>query len=135
MSSIDNKKILLSMRERFYRELANRKRISEALLREYIADETLISHTLASQEGFPYYWVDFEEMVAEGDLVSCRGWFRGTHLGTFMGIPPTGNEVNVSIFVTYRFAGGKIVDLWMMMDSEALMQQLGAKLMQDARDG
>lgn len=96
------------------------------MMREYISDETLIAHGLASREGFPFYWIDYEEMVAEGDLVSARGWFCVTHLGTFMGIPPTGIDVRVRIFVTYRITGGKIVNHWMMMDSAGLMEQLGS---------
>jgi predicted ester cyclase len=31
----------------------------------------------------------------------------------------------VQIFLTYRIAGGKIVDHWMLMDNLQLMQQLG----------
>ena len=69
--------------------------------------------------------MSLEELIAEGDMVAARGWMRGAHLGTFMGIPPTGKEVKVPIYITYRIVGGKIVDHWMMMDSAVLMEQLG----------
>ena len=33
-----------------------------------------------------------EDLIAEGDMVVRRGFFRGTHRGEFQGIPPTGNR-------------------------------------------
>ena len=64
-------------------------------------------------------------MVAEGDLVSVRGTARCVHRGPFQGVPPTGKEVTFGLFITYRVAGGKIVEHWMLTDNLAMMQQLG----------
>jgi predicted ATPase/transcriptional regulator with XRE-family HTH domain len=78
-----------------------------------------------AEAAFPGYRIDPEEIVAEGDLVSVRGWMHGVHQGPFMGIPPTGKEFIIPIFMTYRITGGKLVDQWMLVDSLALIQQLG----------
>jgi hypothetical protein len=40
--------------------------------------------------GFPDLQWTLEEMIAEGDKVAARFIMRGTHRGTFFGVPPTG---------------------------------------------
>ena len=74
----------------------------------------------------PLYTLDVDEMLAEGDMVSLRGWVRGTHLGPFMGVEPTGKPIDMAIFITYKIQDGKIVDHWMLTDNMAMMQQIGA---------
>src|SRR6266568_1212612 len=44
----------------------------------------------AFSSGFPGYRFDIEDQIAEGDKVSTRITFPGTHTGNFQGIPPTG---------------------------------------------
>ena len=97
-----------------------------AVLDLYINDDELKEHIRVAEEAFPLYRLDAEEILAEGDLVSVRGRVRGVHRGSLMGIPPTEKSVDVSIFMTYRIAGGKIVEHWMLMDNMAMMQQIGA---------
>jgi predicted ester cyclase len=120
MSAEENKKFI-----RRYLDAINDKPKTAAILDLFITDQSLKDHITASEAGFPLYRIDAEEIVAEGDLVCVRGWVRGTNKGSFMGIPPTGKEVNFSIFLTYKISGGKIVDHWMLTDNMTLMQQLG----------
>ena len=121
MSSEENKKFV-----RRYLDAISGKPKPENVLRLFIAEQPLIDHIMAAEVSFPLYYLDAEEIIAEGDLVSVRGWIRGTHLGPLMDIPPTGKEVRFSIFITYRIADGKIVDHWMLTDNMAMMQQIGA---------
>jgi predicted ester cyclase len=60
---------------------------------------------------------------AQSVLLSVRGRFRGEHKGPFLGNPPTGKSFDVPIYLTYRIAGGKIVDHWMLVDNALMMQQ------------
>jgi predicted ester cyclase len=99
---------------------------TDEVMRLFIAEEPLIEHIRTAEEAFPLYRLDVDEMIAESDLVSVRGHVRGVHRGPFMGMPPSGKEVDFPIFITYRIAGGKIVDHWMLTDNMLLMQQLGA---------
>jgi predicted ester cyclase len=59
------------------------------------------------------------------DRVALRGYFEGTHLHPFMGIPATGKRVRVTFMNLDRFAGGKIAEQGAEVDMMGLMQQLG----------
>ena len=54
------------------------------------------------------------------------GRFRcsGTHLGEFLGNPPTGKRMEVEVFFL-RAEDGRFVDFWGLEDSMGRMQQLG----------
>jgi steroid delta-isomerase-like uncharacterized protein len=75
---------------------------------------------------FPDLHFDIEQLVAEGDLVMGRYTARGTHLGTFLGVPATGRTVVFQAVESYRLAGGRIAEQWVVMDALGLLQQLGA---------
>lgn len=120
MSANENKEFV-----RRYLDAINGKPKTAAIMDLFIAEQPLKDHIAAAEAAFPLYRLDADEIVAEGDLVCLRGWVRGTSLGSFMGIPPTGKNVEFSIYITYKIAGGKIVDHWMLTDNMTLMQQLG----------
>ena len=76
--------------------------------------------------GFPDVHATVEELLAEGDKVVERTTARGTHLGVFNGIPPTGREVTWTEMHIYRIDQGKIAELWSEIDFLGLLVQLGA---------
>ncbi len=61
---------------------------------------------------FPDLQMEVEDTVAEGNLVSRRFVLRGTHLGSFMGIEPTGIPVTVPGMAIDRIDDGRIVETW-----------------------
>src|ERR671928_1779686 len=73
---------------------------------------------------FPDFHWTTEEEAAEGDKLWSRFTWRGTHRGDFLGIPPTGNQVEVKGVVIDRFEEGKMVDSRILMNELSLMQQL-----------
>jgi len=75
---------------------------------------------------FPDIHFTIDDMVAEGDDVAVRYTWTGTHRGEYMGIAPTGKQINVKMGCFYRFAGGKEVELVTYVDMLSLFQQLGA---------
>jgi steroid delta-isomerase-like uncharacterized protein len=82
-----------------------------------------VIHGLRS--AFPdMHWV-VNEMVAEGEKVVTRFVWTGTHHGAFLGIPATGNKVEVKGVVIDRLENGKMADSRILMDTMGLMQQLG----------
>lgn len=59
------------------------------------------------------------------DRVVLRATFDGTHTNDFMGIAPTGKQVQVSFLNLDRFADGKLLEHRAQVDMFGLMQQLG----------
>ena len=76
--------------------------------------------------GFPDIQWTLEDMVAEGDKVAARFTMRGTHQGSFMGIPPAGKKVEVPAMNLYRLRDGQIVEEHGQPDLLGLLQQIGA---------
>jgi predicted ester cyclase len=75
--------------------------------------------------GFPDGVTTTEDMIAEGDKVMERYTLRGTHQGTFMGIPATGKPVTIQSIAIFRIADGKIIEQWGENDGVGLLTQLG----------
>jgi steroid delta-isomerase-like uncharacterized protein len=76
--------------------------------------------------GFPDIQWLLEEMVAEGNKVAARFTMRGTHRGTFFGVPPSGNKISVQAMNLYRLSHGQFVEERGQPDMLALLQQIGA---------
>jgi len=78
------------------------------------------------RSGFPDIQWTLEETIAEGDKVAARFTMRGTHQGTFFGVPPTGNKITVSAMNFYQLSGGQFVEERGQPDLLGLLQQIGA---------
>lgn len=75
---------------------------------------------------FPDLTHEIEELAADGDWVLGRATLRGTHQGTYMGVRPTGAEIEVADHFSTRFEGGHIVEHHATADRYALLDQIGA---------
>ena len=76
--------------------------------------------------GFPDIQWTVEEMVVEGDKVTARFTMRGTHQGTFFGVPPTGKKIAVQAMNIYRLSDGQFVEEHGQPDMLGLLKQIGA---------
>jgi steroid delta-isomerase-like uncharacterized protein len=76
--------------------------------------------------GFPDIQWTLEEMIAEEDNVAARFTMRGTHQGSFFGVPPTGKTIAVQAMNFYRWSNGQIVEERGQPDLLGLLQQIGA---------
>lgn len=78
-------------------------------------------------EAFPDAILKGDDVVGgEGDRVSVRFTIEATHRGAFAGVPATGKRVAITGQTILRFANGKCVERWNLVDMMGLMQQLGA---------
>jgi hypothetical protein len=77
-------------------------------------------------EAFPDLHISIEDLIAEGDKVVTRERITGTHRGNYMGLPATGKKVAYNEIIIARFANGRIVETWGVVDVLSLMKQLGA---------
>lgn len=79
-------------------------------------------------EAFPDNKHTIDDVICEGDQVVVRGACRGTHKGEWMGVPPTGKQIEYGEIVIMRFKDGKITECWVQEDDLWMMQQLGMDL-------
>jgi predicted ester cyclase len=72
--------------------------------------------------------------VSEGEIVTVRLRITGTHEGDFMGLAPTGRQVDAQSMDLVRIRDGKAVAHWGLTDTRTMMEQLGA-IPEEARAG
>jgi predicted SnoaL-like aldol condensation-catalyzing enzyme len=70
--------------------------------------QTLAAYRTAS----PDLQNTLDDIFVEGDRVALRWSASGTHLGDWLGIPPTGNHFTMSGISVLRIAEGKAVEGW-----------------------
>ena len=130
--SVEENKALV---RRLY-ELVNRKEIATAFelfdpgYCEHSTSQTMFLEEVKNLDrmfvvAFPDIISTLEYMVAEGDKVAIRVTWRGSHKGQFMGIPPTGNRIEMTNTAIYRIAEGRLAENWYTGDDLRLMRQLG----------
>ncbi|EDU43234.1 SnoaL-domain-containing protein [Pyrenophora tritici-repentis] len=75
---------------------------------------------------FPDIQWTLQETICEGDKVVARFETKGTHDGSFMGVPPTGKAICMSAVNIYRFEEGKVVEERGLPDLFGVLVQIGA---------
>lgn len=75
--------------------------------------------------GFPDMQSSIEELLSFDDIVVIRVRWRGTHVGLYSGVAPTGKTVKVMTIAIWRYQEGKAVENWTVTDQFSLLQQLG----------
>lgn len=139
MSTEQNKAIV----SRFYDELWNNRQVGVA---DQIFAPDCVTHQLHSGaelvgvprgpeavkhhiaewlRGFPDLRFEVEQMIVEGDVVVSRSVMRGTHLGNWLGIPPSGKNVSIRMVITHRVVNGRIAEDWVLVEALGFFQQLG----------
>jgi len=88
----------------------------------HAAAKQFVSANLAA---FPDLEISIQDQIAENDLVVTRYVMRATHQGEFASIPPTGKPFSITGIEMHRFADGKLVELWNIVDLLGMLQQLG----------
>ena len=125
---------------RFLKEVfegGNLELVDELFAPDYVLHDPFVPEEVRGPEGikqfvsmyrnaFPDAHITIEDLLAEGDKVVVRWTARGTHQGELMGVPPSGNRVEISGIAIYRVSGGKIEETWSSYDALGIMQQIGA---------
>jgi predicted ester cyclase len=68
-----------------------------------------------------------EVLLADDDVVACRLFFQCTPRHAFLGFEPTGGQVSFAEHVFYRFDNRRIVEVWSVIDKEAVREQVSRK--------
>src|SRR5438445_6138304 len=75
--------------------------------------------------GLPDLKITIEEMFGVGDTLLVRYTARGTHLGDFMGIPPTGRQVVLDEIEVHKLANGQIQEMGLVIEAARRLRQRG----------
>lgn len=74
-------------------------------------------------------------LLADDRVVSCRLFFQCTPQQAFLGFEPTGGRVSFPEHVFYAFDNRQIVEVWSVIDKEAICEQLSGSRSIDGRPG
>ena len=75
---------------------------------------------------FPDLECTLHHVIGEGELVATHWTLSGTHQREFLDVPATGRKVAVEGMNVYRFAEGRITDMWTQADALGLKDRLSA---------
>jgi predicted ester cyclase len=87
--------------------------------------EVVRAHLEAIRMTLPDFTIQIEDVFAEGEHVITRVTGRGTHLGEWMGIEPTGREVRLKGINIDRVERGRIAEHWGEADTIGMLVQMG----------
>jgi predicted ester cyclase len=87
--------------------------------------EVVRTHLEPIRMTLPDFTIQIEDIFAEGDHVVTRVTGRGTHLGEWMGIKPTGREVRLKGINIDRVDRGRIAEHWGEADTIGMLVQMG----------
>ncbi len=104
-------------------------------LDEFVADELevngepwdraqYVAGLEAVVRAFPDYAWQLHRLLVDPPWVSAHFFDSGTHRGTWHGIPATGRRVHTQEFALYRWADGRIAEVWVTADDLGALDQL-----------
>jgi steroid delta-isomerase-like uncharacterized protein len=74
---------------------------------------------------FPDFHYDVERMHHADDAIIVEGRYRGTHEGTWRGLPGTGRKVDFPMLIVFPFEGEDMLGERIFFDLETSLRQLG----------
>jgi steroid delta-isomerase-like uncharacterized protein len=74
---------------------------------------------------FPDFNYEFERLHHADDAIVVEGTFRGTHEGTWRGLPATGRKVEFPMLIVFPFEGEAMMGERIYFDLNTALRQLG----------
>lgn len=109
-----------------------------ALAADYAPDAVIESPTAGVHDGraaamairawfnaFPDLRLTTEEIIVEGDRVAQLASISATHVGEFLGLPPTGKPFHVNAAFVFELKNGRIVRERRIYDFTGMLMQIG----------
>jgi|ERR1051325_4182703 len=92
-----------------------------------VYDGTNGLHTLMRENvtAFPDFHYDYQQLHHADDAIVVEGNFRGTHGGTWRGLPATGRKVDFPMLIVFRFEGESMMGERIFFDLNTALRQLG----------
>jgi steroid delta-isomerase-like uncharacterized protein len=82
--------------------------------------DALKQYIMAFRAAFPDIRFAVSDIVSETAQVAIRWSLSGTQTGPFKGQPPSGVKVHLPGITLFRFADGKICEMWVSFDPALL---------------
>lgn len=123
--------------EQFYRDVWNRA--DESAAREILDPNFVFRASLGPElrgpDGFIVYLravhaaignftCTVEQLIATDDHAAAKMLFHGIHRGRFFGVEPTGREIRWSGAAFFAIRDGRIGELWVLGDIDAVKRQI-----------
>ena len=77
-------------------------------------------------DAFEDFRVEVDDVLDADDGIVGRYTYRGRHTGEFLGIPPSGAEIEMHSIDIWRVSEGRLVEHWDELNTLELFQQIGA---------
>ena len=133
MSLEKNKKLVLQCTDEYYNE-KEFDTLDKYFAKDFVwrgptstmNREEFLGASQFMTNAFPDLKIIIDDLTAEDDKVIKQWTMKATHQGEYAGVPATGNSIEVHGYATFRIKDNIIVEIWEVMDSLSLMQQIGA---------
>ena len=107
-------------------------RFAELVSEDYVQHNPAVAPGRAGVVAFMGHWfetlsdtsVSVEDAFAAGDRAVGRYAYRARHTGPFVGVPPSGAEINMRSIDIWRVENGKLAEHWDVVDYAGLQKQL-----------
>ena len=108
--------------------------VDEFVAEDYVNHNPFVANGREANRGFwagffaglPDLTASMEDLVVSGDRVVGRFVYRGTHTGELMGIPASGNAVEMRSIDIWRLQDGMFVEHWDELNLLQMFQEMGA---------
>ena len=77
-------------------------------------------------DAFEDFRVEVDDVIVAGDTLVGRYTYRGRHTATFMGVPASGNEIEMHSIDIWRVSDGRLAEHWDELNTLELFHQIGA---------
>lgn len=91
--------------------------------------EAIKRNVVGARNTLPDLVVTPMEVHAMDDMIVMRYGVSGTHKGTFMGVPPTGNKIGHEAVTLIRLKSGKIIEERVYYDNAGFLRKLGFQIL------
>lgn len=86
--------------------------------------EDAIGILKSTHAAFPDIKVIIDDLIEEDNKVVFRGHFSATHLGEFVGMPPSGAKVEFEALEIFKLENGKVTESWGYWPMALIMKQI-----------
>ncbi len=107
-----------------YDEICSPDAVFHATMDEVCGKKEFVDYFLEFKAAFPDLDNRITLLTAEGDYVTARMDYTGTHLGELAGIPPTGRVVRFGGVNLFRIEARRIVEAQIGANSLSMLEQM-----------